>query len=279
MKNTLANYLKKHLTCPFGKAAIKQDVVYFISHAFLTEVELSSQKSHIDTYKKFLLDRSINTSLIVILENKNPINIDREQLISFSLEKQQDIISEIQQYLYITLWDVVLWLDMANKNCSNIAERSAKPYAPRPAIDMMRWVWSWWGMDINQFITRFVDNINGYKSVPIVEMQWLNTEVSVSYLRVKELLKNIKTDIPLSKEEREHQKKLKDENRHPASFLMFYMWPLYPQNHARYAPNHNIIINNNADITKISDEKRTHTMKNIRNQSVSYEVEYFPSPI
>ena len=56
------------------------------------------------------------------------------------------------------------------------------------------------------------------------------------------------------------------------------MWPLYLPNHSRYTPKHNIVFNNNEDLSKLSDEQRSKTAQIATKDSPDYKFEFFPNP-
>ena len=279
MKDILKQYLSKHLTCPFGKAAAKEDLIHYLDHHFLSDTEKIDQKPHIEEYKKFLLDRRINTSLIVVLEDKEPINVSRESLENMHIDKQKEIITSMQDYLHTVLWDVIVWFDMANKNCHNTEEWSKKLYSPTPSIESQYELHSGAWRTVDQFIDTLKKYIVQYTKVPIIALHWCNTYVTDYQKETKEKIKNISSDITLTPAQEQYRRELQAQNRYLSSFLMLYMGPLYPENHARYTPKHNIVINNYDDISSIKNEYREEVMKKIKNQSELYDIRYFPSPV
>lgn len=76
----LRSYLSKYVKCPFGKHSVQNNTTHFIDHQCIQDTPLEDQKNIISSYQKFLLDRSINTSLIVVLQDQEPLSLTRDQL-------------------------------------------------------------------------------------------------------------------------------------------------------------------------------------------------------
>lgn len=283
MQNMLRKYLWQYLKCPYGKHSMHHNTTHFVDHKFISQTDIGLQEVVIEWYKKFLFDRSTNVSLIAILQNHSPLIATREQLLKLDapiLEKELD---KIKQHLYRSLADTVVWLDMANKNCANTDQRSQKPLAVRPGIDTMYPIGSGWGYTAEAFIDCFQKSMKGVDKTPMIELEGLNTlkpawMSTPHFLKLKERMKNMTTDMPLSQQAIENNRKHAAEDWHPSTFLAFYMWPLYVPHHSRYAPQHNIVFNNDEDVSKLSDEQRNKTAEIATKGSPDYRFEFFPDP-